>query len=419
MAGKFVRRPPKEALDWFRAKGMKPGFDHRDVWREEHATAFTVAKATKMDILSDIRSEVDRALAEGRTFRDFAKDLKPTLQKKGWWGEKEMLDPATGKKRMVQLGSTRRLKVIYETNMRTARSAGQWERIQRTKGGLPYLLYQLGPSRVHRPEHVPFHGLLLPVDDSFWGSHMPPNGWGCKCHVRQVSKGEYDRLKKNGVRAPEPEQRINPETGLPTGHRSPSNVRVRTEAPAIRTREWINRRTGEVHKIPVGIDPGWDYNPGKVGRLNHALDLTAQKLSTAGSEGAAVIRELTAETLETWAKSPKSDFPIGMMDESDAVRIGGKTRLVRLSPDTLGKQLRQHPELTLKEYGFIQDALDRGESIQDGAQTLIYLLEEEGYVTVVKATKSGKSVFMTSFRRLSSDAGKRDREVLRLRRRQK
>ncbi len=60
MAGTFVRRPPKEAMDWFSSKGMKPSFDYTDVWREEHATAFTVAKATKMDILSDIRGEVGR-----------------------------------------------------------------------------------------------------------------------------------------------------------------------------------------------------------------------------------------------------------------------------------------------------------------------------------------------------------------------
>ena len=30
----------------------------------------------------------------------------------------------------------------------------------------------------------------------------------------------------------------------------------------IRTREWTNRLTGETRSVPVGIDPGWDYNPG-------------------------------------------------------------------------------------------------------------------------------------------------------------
>ncbi len=172
-------------------------------------------------------------------------------------------------------------------------------------------------------------------------------------------------------------------------------------------------------KFPWVSDPGWDYNPGQVGRLNKALELAGEKLAGAGAEGSAIVRELTSESMETWAKSPKADFPIGMMAEGDAAKIGGKTQLVRLSPDTLTKQLRQHPELTFKEYLFVQDALDLGEVVQDGKQTLVYLFEEAGYVTVVKATKSGKAVFMTSFRRLSSEAGKRDREILRLRRRQK
>ena len=45
---------PREALDFFRAKGWKVGFDYRDVWRQEHATAFTVAKVMRADVLLDI-----------------------------------------------------------------------------------------------------------------------------------------------------------------------------------------------------------------------------------------------------------------------------------------------------------------------------------------------------------------------------
>jgi hypothetical protein len=75
-----------------------------------------------------------------------------------------------------------------------------------------------------------------------------------------------------------------------------------------------------------------------------------------------------------------------------------------LSEETLAKQLRVHPEITLNKYAFVQDIVNRGREItdvKDGA--LIYALEEEGYVAVIKATTSGKAVFMTSFRRLSSD----------------
>ncbi|WP_303909476.1 phage minor head protein [Thiohalomonas denitrificans] len=223
---------PREATAWFRRKGYKVGFDHRDVWGEEHAAAFTVAKAMEMDVLTGIRGEVDRALAEGRTFQQFQRDLRPTLERLGWWGTGEMTDPLTGDSREVQLGSPRRLQTIYRTNLRTARAAGQWDRIQRTTKTHPYLIYELGPSEEHRKQHVDWSRRILPTDDPWWTTHYPPNGWGCKCRVRQVSRREAERL------------------GGP--HQAPADESV----------EWVNKRTGEVMQVPKGIDPGWDYNPG-------------------------------------------------------------------------------------------------------------------------------------------------------------
>jgi hypothetical protein len=78
----------------------------------------------QIDILRDIREAVDAALAEGITFEQFRKDLAPLLVQKGWWGRAKMEDPLTGEIKNVQLGSTRRLKVIYDTNLRTAHSEG-------------------------------------------------------------------------------------------------------------------------------------------------------------------------------------------------------------------------------------------------------------------------------------------------------
>ena len=173
----FPGPAPKEAVDYIKGKGWKVGFSYQDVWREEHASAFTVAKAMQMDVLSDIRSEVERAIEEGITLREFQKELTPRLQALGWWGQQPMPDPLTGEVKTVQLGSPRRLKTIYNVNLRTAREAGQWQRIERTKKGLPYLLYQLGSSRKHRVQHVAWNGTLLPVDNPWWDTHTPPLGY--------------------------------------------------------------------------------------------------------------------------------------------------------------------------------------------------------------------------------------------------
>ena len=43
--------PLAEAVRSFESKGLKLGFDWPDVWQEEHARAFTVAKVTRRDIL--------------------------------------------------------------------------------------------------------------------------------------------------------------------------------------------------------------------------------------------------------------------------------------------------------------------------------------------------------------------------------
>lgn len=227
--------PPEDALRFFRAKNVRLSFAWQDVYAAEHAAAFTVAKSVSESVLSTIRAELDRSLSQGLTFAEFKKRLTPRLQELGWWGEKVMRDPKTGEDVPVELGSPRRLRTIYDVNMRTARAAGQWDRAQRSKDVLPYLIYELGPSKDHRREHEDWarRPTILPIDHPFWATHYPPNGWGCKCRVRQISETEAQRR------------------GGPS------------EAPEIETRPFQNRRSGIVHDVPKGIDPGFESNPGR------------------------------------------------------------------------------------------------------------------------------------------------------------
>lgn len=230
----FPANPPKQALAYFQKKQLRPSFDYRAVWREEQAFAFTIAKSTAADILKDVYEGLQDALKDGKTFHQFQKELTPLLVKKGWWGKQTVVDPKTGEAIEAQLGSPRRLKIIYDTNLRTARAAGQWQRLEQTKHALPYLLYELGPSRKHRQEHLAFAGTILAVDDPFWKTHTPPNGWGCKCRIRALTRSEAKR--RGGA----------------------------SESPTVETIAWHNKRTGFTETVPQGIDPGFDTNPGKV-----------------------------------------------------------------------------------------------------------------------------------------------------------
>lgn len=240
---------PEEAIRFFRQKGYRIGFDYRDVWQQEHQAAFTVAKAMQLDLLMEIRGYVDAALADGTTLATFQQELMPRLVKRGWWGQQEMTDPDTGETKVVQLGSARRLEVIFDTNMATAYSEGQWERIQRNQQLFPFLEYVRSASSHPRHTHLAYAGLVLPANDPFWQSHLPIKEWGCKCSVIQHTQRMLDR------------------EGLTVG-----------TAPPEVMRDMVNKRTGEVMQVPVGVDPAFNYPPG--GRRAHLEKMLQDKANT-------------------------------------------------------------------------------------------------------------------------------------------
>jgi hypothetical protein len=88
-----------------------------------------------------------------------------------------------------------------------------------------------------------------------------------------VSRREAERLQGEGIpdatAAP-----IRDQDGNLTGRRERVTKPVRTQAPPVRYRNWRNTRTGRVERVPVGIDPGWDTNPGRdrMASLQQALD---------------------------------------------------------------------------------------------------------------------------------------------------
>lgn len=243
---------PQDAIAFFRAKGyfLQESFDWRDLDAESHAAAFTVAKSAGFDILGDIHQAVDDAIAQGTTLRQFEQRLTPVLQAKGWWGKKLVTDPLTGETKMAQLGSPRRLAIIFRTNLRMAYMAGRWQRIQRVKQYRPWLRYLAIHDDRTRPEHMRWDNVVRAVDDPFWETHYPPNGWNCRCDVQQLSDRDLARF---GLK----------ETPVPP--------------PAMR--RLVNRRTGEIMDVPKGIDPGFAHNVGMLARRAHAGKLLADGLA--------------------------------------------------------------------------------------------------------------------------------------------
>ena len=84
----------------------------------------------------------------------------------------------------------RHLKVESSLVTRTARSAKQYLTYQENSDLYPNLEYLPSRSVDKRKEHQELYGIIKPVNDPFWNSYLPPNGWNCKCRVRQTDAKE-------------------------------------------------------------------------------------------------------------------------------------------------------------------------------------------------------------------------------------
>jgi SPP1 gp7 family putative phage head morphogenesis protein len=222
--------PPEEAIAYLQQKGYRFSWRWHEMWQEAHARAFTVAKAMRLDLLQDIRGELERALMKGTTFEEFKRNLTPILQQKGWWG-RQVVDGES-----VQLGSPRRLATIFNVNVQTAYSVGHYRHMTDPDvlDARPYWRYVAVNDSRTRPAHRRWHNTVLRHDHPWWDTHYPPCGWSCRCRAVSMSERE---MKRGGYKV--------------------------TQNPDMRMVQKTDPRTGKSALFPYGIDPGWDYNPGK------------------------------------------------------------------------------------------------------------------------------------------------------------
>lgn len=212
--------PFREAIQFLEQKLQIPTQFSGQLRGAANAKAFTIAGALKGDLLRDLHESVTDALRNGESIGEFRKRFDEIVQSHGW--------SYKGKRGW-------RTRVIYDTNLRTARAAGKWQQFERLKERRPYLIYQTAGDQRVRPEHAAWNNTVLPVDHPFWETHYPPNGWGCRCTIRSASERDLNRL---GLSISEP--------------------------PNLESERRINTRTGEDSgNVPKGIDTGWDYNVGK------------------------------------------------------------------------------------------------------------------------------------------------------------
>lgn len=348
---------PAKAIDYFKRKGLRASYSYADMIGEANDAAFTVAKMMDVDLLGQVRQSLDAAIASGTSFGQWKREIAPILKAAGWWGESEMPDPLTGEAKRVQLGSAWRLETIFRTNMQTAYAAGQWKEIQEQADLAPFLMYDAVDDFRTRPLHAAWDGTVLPVKSAWWKTHYPPNGWNCRCGVIQM---DADQLREMGLTP-------------------------RADPPDDGTFTWTNPRTGEVMRVPNGIDPGFNRNAGAKfsDELRDLLDEKVQTLppSMQKAIAAATRREFDTSTRAgRWHKASFDQAPDWLRNKvlaEQAVQVETESKKgafarggVMVDMDGKGIDNANGQSVWRHEFGHILDAR--------GGGTVRYLYRSEG-----------------------------------------
>ncbi|MEO5332146.1 MAG: phage minor head protein [Magnetococcus sp. YQC-5] len=381
--------PPEKAIDFLTSKGMRFSWDWHDTWKEAHAKSFTVAKAVEMEVLKTIRAEVEAAIKSGATREEFMHKLSPQLKQMGWWGRVEM---ENGVK--ATLGSSWRLKNIYQTNLQTSFMAGRWKGMQDNADARPYWKYVAVMDSRTRPAHRAMHGKVFRYDDPFWSKFTPPNGWRCRCRMRALS---VEDVKSTGVHVESSGDRIGVEDQV-VGKNS------KTGEPIVRPVSFyrISNPSGR-GELKFKPDPGWDYNPGQAA-WQPDLDRYGYRVASQYLEGAVTGPDFT----RFFNRDVGGEFPVAVLDDRAMKALNSKTQVVKLSAETLEKQFKSHPELTIGEYQKLP-RLTQGDTIQQGDHHLVFFkVEDRLYKGVVKSTRDNQELYMVTFYRTDEGEMRRD-----------
>ena len=164
-----------------------------DLNARQYAT--TVSYLASLDQIRTVINLVNKAIEKGSTPQEFKKLIKESG---------------------IEL-SPHHLDNIFRTNVQSAYAHGIWTQQQENKANRPYLRYSsLTDSRV-RPSHLALNNIIRHIDDSFWYSHYPPNGYMCRCGVDALTEAQAKRL---GVTTDDDLPDIQPDDGWAT---SPAN----------------------------------------------------------------------------------------------------------------------------------------------------------------------------------------------------
>lgn len=167
----------KQAIKAFKDKDVLiPKKFFKELPIELKVRAFYVAGVEQVKVISLVKKSLQSAIKNGSTFKDWKKTLsKKTL------------------KSFVATPET-----VFRTNIRSAYSKGAFDQALITKDERPYLLYTAIDDNAVRDDHIALNNVIRKIDDGFWDTYLPPNGYNCRCGTITLNERQAQARSKDG-----------------------------------------------------------------------------------------------------------------------------------------------------------------------------------------------------------------------------
>jgi SPP1 gp7 family putative phage head morphogenesis protein len=139
-----------------------------------HDSAFTVAGVSQLDMVADVWTALDRAVARGETLENFRKRVSARLT--AAWGKDQPY----------------RVETIFRTNVQKSYSAGRWVQMNdpAVKAARPFRRFSAIVDLRTTATCRTLDGVVRPADDPWWDGKIPPLHFSCRSLIVTASKSE-------------------------------------------------------------------------------------------------------------------------------------------------------------------------------------------------------------------------------------
>jgi len=185
-----------EAIKAFRKRVPMSNADWDQLAADERQRAFTVGAVAQADLVQDVFDAIDRAVENGTSFDDFKGEIGDKLAD-AWGGQ-----------------DAPRVETIFRTNMLGAYSAGRHEIYSSPAVKEARNTWRFDAIEDDRIDEdcEEADGTVLPADDPWWSTHLPPLHFNCRCSFTALTPEEAE---DEGITEEPPESEADEGFGSP------------------------------------------------------------------------------------------------------------------------------------------------------------------------------------------------------------